>query len=119
MLLLGGMLLSGEFRVSRSRVVSAPPNKVYALVAEPRRWAECSVWARRVVCELFFPDFGTTMKGELVFAAEAGGTRVTRVMNGYKGHSPLFRWMALFSDKLAGKDFERGLAGHKALAEKP
>lgn len=46
-LALGGMLLSPTFKVSRSVTVNAPPDKVYALVADPRRWKEWSVWNRR------------------------------------------------------------------------
>ena len=43
----GGLLLSPQFRVERSVLVAAPPDKVYALVAEPRRWKEWSVWNQR------------------------------------------------------------------------
>ena len=46
-LALGGMLLSPTFKVSRSITINAPPDKVYALVADPRRWKEWSVWNRR------------------------------------------------------------------------
>lgn len=43
----GGWLLSPRFTVERSVVVAAPADKVYALVAEPRRWKEWSVWNQR------------------------------------------------------------------------
>ena len=46
-LLLGGWLLSPKFKVTRSISVNAPPEKVYALVVDPRRWKEWSVWNRR------------------------------------------------------------------------
>lgn len=46
-LVLGGYLISPKFAVSRSTVVAAPPAKVYALVAEPRRWKDWTVWNRR------------------------------------------------------------------------
>jgi uncharacterized protein YndB with AHSA1/START domain len=46
-LVVGGYLLSPKFTVSRSVSVAAPPEKVYALVADPRRWKEWSVWNRR------------------------------------------------------------------------
>ena len=46
-LLLGGMLLSPQFSVSRSTIIAAPPAKVYALVADPRRWKDWTVWNRR------------------------------------------------------------------------
>jgi hypothetical protein len=39
-------------------------------------------------------------------------------MNGNMGSNPLFHWMALFGDKMAGADFEAGLANLKALAKK-
>jgi len=46
-LLLGGLMLSSSFTVTRTVQVKAPPEKVYALVAEPRRWKEWSVWNTR------------------------------------------------------------------------
>ena len=74
---------------------------------------------RRVGYELFFPDFGTTSTGALELAAEGAGTKVTWSMNGDMGSNPLFRWLALFGDRMVGPDFEAGLANLKALAEKP
>ena len=35
------------------------------------------------------------------------------------GANPLFRWMALFGDRMVGKDFEGGLGNLKSVAEKP
>jgi uncharacterized protein YndB with AHSA1/START domain len=72
---------------------------------------------RRVAYDLYFPDFGTTSRGELVFAPEGSGTRVTWVMNGDMGSNVLFRWMTLFADGMVGKDFEGGLANLRQLAE--
>ena len=46
-LAVGGMLLSPKFNVTRSVAVNAAPDKVYGLVADPRRWKEWSVWNRR------------------------------------------------------------------------
>lgn len=160
LLFVGGMFLSPKFSVTRTMQINAGPDKVYALVANPRHWKEWSVWNRRdpamaieytgpesgtgaawawksksegdgkmtftaaepgkrVVYDLFFPDFGTTSTGELRFEAKTAGTEVTWVMNGDMGSNPLFRWMALFGDKMVGPDFEGGLANLKALAEKP
>lgn len=160
LLFVGGMFLSPKFSVTRTVQINAGPDKVYALVANPRHWKEWSVWNRRdpamaieysgpesgtgaawawksksegdgkmtftaaepgkkVVYDLFFPDFGTTSTGELRFEPKAAGTEVTWVMNGDMGSNPLFRWMALFGDKMIGPDFEGGLANLKALAEKP
>ncbi len=157
-LLLGGLMLSPRFTVVRSASIAAPPEKVYALVADPRRWKDWGVWSRRdpgmkitytgppqgagaawawqspsegdgkmtftaadpgkrVAYDLYFPDFGTTSRGDLSFAPDGGGTRVTWTMNGDMGGNPLFRWMALFMDKLVGKDFDGGLTNLKTLAE--
>jgi uncharacterized protein YndB with AHSA1/START domain len=74
---------------------------------------------KRVDYSLFFPDFGTTSTGSLTLAPEGAGTKVTWTMNGDMGSNPLFRWMALFGDRMVGPDFEAGLANLKAVAEKP
>lgn len=159
-LLLGGLMLSSTFKVQRSTTVAAAPDKVYALLADPRRWKEWTVWNQRdpsmaitysgppqgqgagwawksksegdgqmtftaatpnqrLAYDLFFPDFGTTSRGDFTLAAAGSGTQVTWTMNGDMGKNPLFRWLALFADGMVGKDFEGGLAGLKALAEKP
>ena len=90
-LLVGGMLLPGKFQVTRSAMVNAPPDKIFALVADPRRW----------------------------FAVEGGATRVTWVINGDLGSNPLYHWFVLFAERMTGQDFDAGLAGLMALAEKP
>lgn len=46
-LVLGGMMLSPAFTVQRSLFVAAPPEKVYAFVADPRGWPQWSVWNQR------------------------------------------------------------------------
>lgn len=46
-LLVGGMLLSPKFTVTRSVVINAPPEKIYPLIASPRQWTQWSVWNRR------------------------------------------------------------------------
>lgn len=157
-LVAGGFLLSPRFSVSRSALIKAPADEVYALVASPRQWKTWSVWTRRdpamqidyagpdsgagarwswksrsegdgrmtftaaepnrrVVYELYFPDFGTTSSGAFSFVPQDGGTRVTWSMEGDFGRNPLMRWFALFADKMVGADFEGGLANLKALAE--
>jgi uncharacterized protein YndB with AHSA1/START domain len=45
--LVGGMLLSPKFTVTRSVVINAPPEKIYPLIASPRQWTQWSVWNRR------------------------------------------------------------------------
>jgi len=72
---------------------------------------------KRVAFDLFFPDFGTTSRGELNVAAEGTGTRVTWTMNGDMGKNPIFHWMALMMDGMVGKDFDAGLANLGKLAE--
>ncbi|MFY9511074.1 MAG: SRPBCC family protein [Rubrivivax sp.] len=76
-----------------------------------------AVPGQRVAYDLFFPDFGTTSRGDFVFATEGSGTKVTWTMNGDIGKNPLFRWMGLFADRMVGQDFEAGLTNLKALAE--
>jgi len=157
-LTLGSLLLSSDFKVTRSQLVAAPPERVYELVVDPRRWKEWSVWnrrdpamqisyegaasgvgavwawksategdgrmsftaaepARRLAYDLYFPDFGTTSTGEITLAAEGSGTRVTWSMAGNMGSNPVFRWIALFADRMVGKDFDEGLAQLKQVAE--
>lgn len=43
----GGMLLTSKFHIQRSVVVNAPADKAYALVADPHRWKEWTVWNQR------------------------------------------------------------------------
>jgi len=155
-----GFFLPGSFTVVRSREIAAPPEKVYALVADPRSWKQWSAWnkrdpqmqieyggppagmgakwswksksqgdgemtftaaepGKRVAFDLYFPDFGTTSKGDLRFEPAGPGTRVIWTMNGDMGSNPVYHWFALGADGMVGKDFEEGLAGLKALAEKP
>ncbi len=155
----GGWLLGSDFKVTRSLLVNAPPEKIYPLVADPRGWKQWSVWNQRdpamaitysgapsgvgavwewrsategdgrmsftraeapglLGYELYFPDFGTTSRGELRLVLEGNATRVSWTMEGNMGRNPLFSWIALFADGMVGKDFEAGLAGLKAVAEK-
>jgi len=46
-LVVGGLLMSPKFTVTRSTVVQAPAERVYALVAAPRQWKQWSVWTER------------------------------------------------------------------------
>jgi uncharacterized protein YndB with AHSA1/START domain len=154
-----GFFLPGTFVVSRSAEIAAPPDKVYALVADPRGWKQWSAWnkrdpqmqieyggppagmgakwawksksqgdgemtftaaepGRRIAFDLYFPDFDRTSKGELRFEPAGTGTRVTWTLNGDMGGNPIYHWFALGADGMVGKDFEEGLAGLKAAAEK-
>jgi uncharacterized protein YndB with AHSA1/START domain len=47
LLVAGGTLLSPRFTVVRSVQIAAPPEKVFVLVVEPRRWKDWTVWNRR------------------------------------------------------------------------
>lgn len=42
-----GFLLPSAYDVSRSVEIKAPPEKVYALIADPREWKKWSVWNQR------------------------------------------------------------------------
>jgi uncharacterized protein YndB with AHSA1/START domain len=46
-LLIGGVLLPPTFTITRSAVIAAPPEKIYALVADPHGWQRWSAWNRR------------------------------------------------------------------------
>ncbi len=46
-LLLGGFMLPSGFTVQRSANIAAPPDKVYELVADPKRWKDWGEWNRR------------------------------------------------------------------------
>lgn len=46
-LLLGGLLVSPQFELSRSVTINAPPERIYPLIADPKRWSEWTEWNRR------------------------------------------------------------------------
>jgi uncharacterized protein YndB with AHSA1/START domain len=156
--LVGGMMISPRYQVSRSVEINAPVDKIYALVASPKAWNTWSVWnlrdptmqidysgpesgtgatwawkskaegsgkviittaepGQRVAFDLLMEGFDRPSKGELVFAPAGAGTKVSWSMNGDMGNNPMFRWFALFADRMMGKDFEGGLANLKAKAE--
>ncbi|EHR72643.1 Polyketide cyclase / dehydrase and lipid transport [Burkholderiales bacterium JOSHI_001] len=57
----GGMLLPSGYQLSRSVEVAAAPDKVYALVAQPRAWKRWSAWNLRdpfMAIEYSGPDSG-------------------------------------------------------------
>jgi len=59
----------------------------------------------------------TPASGDLKFAPDGAGTKVTWTMNGDAGMNPVFRWFGLFMDKMVGPDFDAGLQNLKKLAE--
>jgi hypothetical protein len=46
-LVLAGFLVPAGYQVERSVVIAAPPERIYPLVAAPKRWQEWSIWNRR------------------------------------------------------------------------
>jgi uncharacterized protein YndB with AHSA1/START domain len=88
-LVVGGYLISPTFSVSRSVHIDAAPEKVYALVANPRGWAQWGVWGRRdpaMRIEYSGPESGTGAawswqsksegEGKMTFTAAEPGRRV-------------------------------------------
>lgn len=74
---------------------------------------------RELQYELHFDQSGNASTG--AFRLEPIGhdtTRVSWVMSGDLGGSPLMRWFALAADHLIGRDFEAGLANLKRLVER-
>lgn len=72
----GGLLLSPKFHIERSIVVNAPAEKAYALVADPHRWKEWTVWNRRdpaMQIEYFGAASGATSGWAWKSASEGDG----------------------------------------------
>ena len=74
---------------------------------------------RVVEFNLAFPDMGMNSKGSVTLETSGASTRVTWANYGDLGGNPLVRYFGLVMDAMVGPDFEAGLAGLKALAEKP
>jgi uncharacterized protein YndB with AHSA1/START domain len=43
----GGLLLSSKYTVTRTATINAAPEKIYALLADPRGWKQWSAWNQR------------------------------------------------------------------------
>jgi hypothetical protein len=56
--------------------------------------------------------------GTMTFQPSGEGTTVLWTDEGSMGENPFLHWMGLAMDKMIGPDFEKGLQGLKALAEK-
>jgi len=54
---------------------------------------------------------------KFLFAKSDSGTKVSWIMESDNGMNPLARFMSLFMGDMVGKDFEKGLAGIKEVAE--
>lgn len=78
-----GFLLPSTFEVSRSIVIRAPDAKIYDEIADPRRWAQWSVWTKRdprMDVRYSGPPFGQGAKWSWKSAAEGNGSmEFTRV----------------------------------------
>jgi uncharacterized protein YndB with AHSA1/START domain len=88
-------------------------------VGQGRMEIKEAVTPRRIIIQLdFLKPFEAHNVTEFTMTPEAGGTAVTWAMTGQQPF--LFKVMCLFTsmDRMVGKDFERGLANLKALAEK-
>jgi len=77
-----GYALPAEYKVERTIVINAPPERIYPLVAAPRRWMQWSIWTRRdpqMTVSYFGPETGagagwrwdskTEGRGEMTFTA--------------------------------------------------
>ena len=74
---------------------------------------------KRVEYSLLFPEFNMRSAGAFTLEAAPAGTKVTWTNGGDVGSNPLKHYLAWMMDGMVGPDFEKGLAGLKALAEKP
>lgn len=150
-----------HFRVARSTVIKAPPERIYALIEDFHKWGlwspyekldpamsrtyggpasglgstyawsgdgkagsgrmeivEAAAPSRLVINLDFIKPMEAHNKAIFTLVPEGDATRVTWAM---EGPSPyLFKVMHLIFnvDKMAGKDFEAGLASLKVEAEK-
>ena len=149
-----------EFKLSRSAIISAPPEKIFPHVNELKKWDAWSPWAKldphakntfegpaagggaamawsgnkkvgegRMTITASHPHqligfrlefvrpFKTTNTAEFEFKPSGAGTVVVWSMAGKSNF--FFKVFGLFlnCDEMAGKDFEKGLANLKAVAE--
>ena len=57
-----GFALPSQYSVERQLVINAPPERIYPLVAAPKRWMQWSIWTRRdpaMSIAYFGPESGT------------------------------------------------------------
>lgn len=73
----------------------------------------------RVEFSLTLMDLNLKSRGAFVLEPSKEGTKVTWSNAGDVGTNPLKHYLAMAMDRMAGPDFEQGLANLKALAEKP
>src|SRR6516164_9534664 len=61
LLVVVGFFIPGTYRIERSVVINAAPDRIYPLVAAPKRWQEWSIWNRRdpaMAMTFFGPESG-------------------------------------------------------------
>ena len=150
------------YRVVRSTTIQAPPERLYAQVAELRAWGPWSPWEKRdpamkrtfggpasgkgatygwegnkdvgsgrmeileaeapsrILIQLhFLQPFESKAKAEFTFKAGGDATTVTWAMFGDAAFMTKLIGLFMSMDRMVGPDFESGLAGLKAVAEKP
>ena len=147
------------FRLARSTVIAAPPEKIVPLIGDFHAWSGWSPWEKldpalkrnfegaalgkgaiyswsgnnkvgegrmemlevspsRVLVDLqFFRPMKAHNKAEFDLTPTDGGTTVTWAMSGPLPFIGKVMHTVMSMDKMVGKDFEKGLASLKALAE--
>lgn len=61
LVVVAGFFVPSTYRVERSLLIAAPPQRLYGLVAVPRRWPEWAIWNRRdpaMALSFFGPEIG-------------------------------------------------------------
>lgn len=74
-----------------------------------------SVPYERVATDLVFGD--GPADAQFLLQPEGKGTRVTWTLDMELGANPVYRWFGLAMDAMVGKDYEKGLANLKRVAE--
>lgn len=156
----GSFLLPAQAVVTRSTEIAAPPDKVFAIVGDLRRFNEFSPWAdldpniaytfegtesglgqqmnwssenadvgsgSQTITRYEPPNFVETqldfgMRGKPVASFDlvpsTAGTNVTWTFRSNLEGIPA-KWFGLMFDRWIGRDYEKGLAKLKAVAERP
>lgn len=72
-----------------------------------------------VQIRLAFVGFDKPSTATFTIKPDGSGSRVTWAMDSDVGSNPINRYLGLMMDKYIGRDYEKGLARLKTLAEKP
>lgn len=148
-----------KFRVERSAVIKAAPEKIHALINDFRQWNGWSPWEEmdpamkktftgpptgvgaayawqgpksgegNMLITASDPKSGVSLdlnftkpmkannKTDFILTPDSGGTKVNWAMSGENNFMGKLFTTFMNMDKMVGKDFEKGLAKLKALAE--